>query len=72
MWQFALEVKAGLTGLVTPVVVRLDGRGKANAQRSVLVHIGSLAGSGNAKARVELDPRQRKKSHTYLPSFPDY
>jgi len=56
--QFALEVKAALTELVTPVIVRLDGRGKADAQRSVLVSIGPLTGTG-AKARVELDPLQR-------------
>ncbi len=56
--RFALEVKAGLTGLVTPVVVRLEGRGRANAQRSVLVDIGPLTGSG-AKARVEIEPLRR-------------
>jgi len=56
--HFALGVKAELNGLVTPVIIRLEGRGKANAQRSVLVDIGPLSGTG-AKARVDLDACQR-------------
>lgn len=57
--RFALRVKAELTGLVTPAMIRLKGRGKANAQRSVLMDIGPLAGNCDAKARVEIAPLQR-------------
>jgi len=57
---FALRVKAQLTGLLTPVVIAFEGRGKADAQRSVLVDIGPLESNCPcAKARVELDALQR-------------
>ena len=65
--RFALRVKAALVRPLTPdalsarpVVIPFAGRGRANAQRSVVVEIGPLSSPvGHAEARIELDPLQR-------------
>ncbi len=65
--RFALRVRAALVQPLTPdavsarpVVIPFAGRGRANAQRSVVVEIGPLTSPvGQAQAKIELDPLQR-------------
>ena len=65
--QFALWVRAALVRpptadalSATRQVVRFAGRGRANAQRSVVIRIGPLdSPSGQAEAKVELEPLRR-------------
>ena len=65
--RFALRVKAAFVQPLTadavsarPVVIPFAGRGRANAQRSVVVEIGPLSSPvGHAEARIELDPLHR-------------